>query len=214
MYQNNFNYYQSLMDSILPVIVILFAGSISDHYGRKPPMASVLAGFVAFALVYIITALNPSWPVEILFAATLVVDITGTWVVFNMAIYSYLADITPIETRTKRMGWMDAVWYLGGPIGTVLGGWLYQTYGYVTVFSVSAALWSICLVYVIVFVKESIVKREKTLKRNPYRSVVNMGRASFRRYPLRGRLHLLSLIAIKLGVSLAQGHQVSFPFKH
>ena len=80
VYQNTFNYYQNLIDSILPVVVILFAGSLSDRFGRKLPLATVLAGFVAFSVVYIVTALNPNWPVEVLYAATIAVDITGSWV--------------------------------------------------------------------------------------------------------------------------------------
>jgi len=80
VYQNTFNYYQNLIDSILPVLVILFAGSLSDRFGRKLPLATVLAGFVAFSVVYIVTALNPNWPVEVLYAATTAVDITGSWV--------------------------------------------------------------------------------------------------------------------------------------
>jgi MFS family permease len=150
------------MASILPVLVILFAGSISDQYGRKLPMTIVLGGFVLYSVIYIITALNPSWPVEVLFAATIAVNATGSWVVFNMAVYSYLADITSAETRTKRMGWMDAVWYMGGPIGTVMGGWLYKSYGTVAVFAVSGTLWFFCIIYVVVVVKESIAQPLET----------------------------------------------------
>lgn len=197
------------MDSVLPLLVILFAGSVSDRYGRKLPMGCVLAGFVAFALVYIVTALNPSWPVEVLYAATLVVDITGTWVVFNMAAYGYMADITPPETRTKRMGWMDAVWYTGGPIGTLIGGWLYHSYGYVPVFSLSGLLWLLCLVYVIVFLKESVKASPSTTAGNCHH-LLDMFRTAFKSYPFNGRFHLLSLLAVKLGVFLAQGHQVTF----
>ncbi|EFX77638.1 hypothetical protein DAPPUDRAFT_247259 [Daphnia pulex] len=134
VYQNNFSYYQSLTASLLPVLIILFAGSISDQYGRKLPMTIVLGGFVVYALIYIVMILNPSWPVEVLYAASIAVNATGSWVVFNMAVYSYLADITAVETRTKRMGWMDAVWYMGGPIGTVMGVWLYRSYGYIAVY--------------------------------------------------------------------------------
>ena len=72
-------------------------------------MTIVLGGFVALAIVNIVIALNPFWPVEVFYAATIAVDITGSWCIFNMAVYSYLADITPTETRTKRMGWLDAV---------------------------------------------------------------------------------------------------------
>lgn len=209
VYQNTFNYYQSLIASILPVLVILFAGSISDQYGRKLPMVTVLAGFVMFSVIYIITALNPSWPVEVLYAATVAVNATGSWVVFNMAVYSYLADITTMETRTKRMGWMDAIWYMGGPIGTLMGGWLYQAYGIATVFAVSGVLWLLCIIYVILIVKESIATpTETTPKGKPYRYVLDLGRAVFKAYPNRGRIHLFLLMAVKLGVFLVQGHQV------
>lgn len=213
VYQNTFNYYQSLMDCILPMMVILLAGSISDRYGRKLPMATVIVGFVAFALIYTLAAINPSWPVEVLYTATLAVDITGTWAVFNMAVYSYLSDITPIESRTKRMAWMDAIWYSGGPIGTWMGGLLYQSFGYVCVFSVSAALWLICLFYVVFIVQESLDPVESELKENPFASCRGMMSNVFQRYPHRGRLHLMALISIKLGVFFIQGHQVIGFFK-
>ena len=201
------------MASILPVLVILFAGSVSDQYGRKLPMVVVLGGFVSYSVIYIIVALNPSWPVEVLFAATIAVNATGSWVVFNMAVYSYLADITPVETRTKRMGLLDAVWYMGAPIGTVMGGWLYKSYGTVAVFSVSGTLWLFCIIYVVVVVKESIVQPSETIpKGKPYRYVLDLGRAVFKAYPNRGRVHLLLLMVVKLGVFLVQGHQVSLTF--
>ncbi len=126
-----------------------------------------------------------------------------------MAVYSYLADITSTETRTKRMGWLDAVWYMGGPLGTLMGGWLYQSYGTVAVFTVSGLMWLMCIIYIIFVVKESIVKpTETTPKERPYRYVLDLGRAVFKRYPQSGRLHLLALFAVKLGVFLVQGHQV------
>ncbi len=209
MYQNNFSYYQSLTASLLPVLIILFAGSISDQYGRKLPMIVVLGGFVVYASIYIIMILNPSWPVEVLYAASIAVNATGSWVVFNMAVYSYLADITAIETRTKRMGWMDAIWYMGGPIGTMMGVWLYRSYGYIAVFAVSAVLWFICLIYVVAVVKESVVQTTETMvKRKPFQLVLDLSRAASKCYPHRGRFHLFWLIAIKLGVFLVQGHQV------
>lgn len=90
VYQNKFNYYQNLIDSIVPVLVILFAGSLSDRYGRKLPLATVLARFVAFSVVYIVTALNPNWPVEVLYAATIAVDITGSWVYYMLLLFFFL----------------------------------------------------------------------------------------------------------------------------
>ena len=94
MYQNTFNYYQGLLASILPILVILFAGSISDQYGRKLPMVTVLGGFVLYAIIYIVTALNPSWPVQVLLAATIAVNGSGSWVIWRRIYIRHLYIIT------------------------------------------------------------------------------------------------------------------------
>lgn len=186
------------------------------RYWLQAFLLEVLSGFIVFSLIYIATALNRSWPVQVLYAATAAVDVTGTWVVFNMAVYSYIADVTVVETRTKRMGVLDAVWYLGGPTGTLLGGWLYRRFGYVTVFGTLAFLWLVCLLYVAFVVKESGVTAQalvdgqqlSTCCWGPLDPVCNMMRAACRPYPNHGRLRLLLLLTVKLGVFLAQGHQV------
>ncbi|XP_042866526.1 solute carrier family 46 member 3-like isoform X2 [Penaeus japonicus] len=215
-FQNVFNYNQNLMDSLLPLAVVLFMGSLSDQHGRKPPMLAVLAGFVACSLVYLLTAINTAWPVEVLYVATFFVDVTGSWVVFNMAVYSYVADITTPESRTKRLGLLDAAWYLGGPLGRLMGGWLYPAAGYGVVFALSAALWVVCFFYVLLIVRESVptaqreaLSRESRVARcGPLRHVVSLVRTAFQRRPGRGRQLLLGLLAIKLLVFFTQGHQM------
>ncbi|XP_063602532.1 lysosomal proton-coupled steroid conjugate and bile acid symporter SLC46A3-like [Penaeus indicus] len=214
--QNVFNYNQNLMDSLLPLAVVIFMGSLSDQYGRKPPMLSVLAGFVAVSLLYLLTAINTTWPVEVLYVATFAVDITGSWVVFNMAVYSYVADITAPETRTKRLGVLDAVWYLGAPLGRLMGGWLFPVAGYGVVFAVSAALWVVCFFYVLLLVRESVPsapqepapQEGRKARCGQLRHVVSLLRTAFQRRPGRGRQLLLGLLAIKLLVFLTQGHQL------
>ncbi|XP_069938913.1 probable peptidoglycan muropeptide transporter SLC46 isoform X1 [Cherax quadricarinatus] len=215
-YENTFNYYQSLMDSLIPLAVVLFMGSLSDIHGRKPPMLAVLMGFVAVAAIYLVTSLNPSWPVEVLYAGPLAVDITGSWVVFNMAVYSYVADITPPENRTKRLGFLDACWYLGGPLGRLIGGWLYQFAGYPAVFFLSGVLWGFCFVYVLLWIPESVNKsiqrrseqEMKDARLGPLQHVVALLRTAFKARPGRNRMYLMILLILKLMVFLVQGHQV------
>lgn len=215
-FENTFNYNQSLMDSLIPLAVVLFMGSLSDIHGRRPPMLAVLAGFVAVAAVYLLTSLNSAWPVEVLYAGPLAVDITGSWVVFNMAVYSYVADITTPETRTKRLGVLDACWYLGGPLGRLMGGWLYQVAGYPVVFFVSGILWAFCFMYVLLFVPESVDKsarRSNTqemqdARLGPLRHVAALLRTAFKPRPGRNRIYLLILLILKLMVFLVQGHQM------
>ena len=215
-YENMFNYYQNLIDSILPLIVVIFIGSLTDRYGRKPPMLIVLAGFVGAALVNLITALNPTWPVEVLLAAPIVVDMTGTWVVFNMAVYSYVADITSPESRVKRMGFLDVVWGLGDPLGRLMGGWLYRWSGYVTVFSVSAILWALCFLYVLILVQESVDRSSISSDSGEtryahcgrFRHIIILISTAFKKRPGNIRFLLCSLLGLKLMVFLVQGHQM------
>ncbi|XP_050705587.1 proton-coupled folate transporter-like [Eriocheir sinensis] len=215
--QNLFNYHQSIMDSVLPLAVVLFAGSLSDRHGRKPPMLAVLAGFAILATVYLLEALNPSWPAQVMYAGTLAVDSVGSWVVFNMAVYSYVADITTPETRTRRLAILDATWYIGGPLGRLLGGWLYRVAGYAVVFGLSAGLWLVCFLYVLLLVRESVDKSalkpevEKDLgdaRWGPLRHVVALCRTAFKVRPAHGRRFLAALVALKLVVFLVQGHQM------
>ncbi|XP_064090389.1 probable peptidoglycan muropeptide transporter SLC46 isoform X2 [Macrobrachium nipponense] len=215
-YQNMFNYYQNLMDSILPLIIVVLIGSLTDKYGRKPPMLGVLAGFVGWSVVYILTALNPSWPVEVLLGATLCGDIMGTWVVFNMAVYSYMADITTPETRTKRMGFLDVVWYIGGPLGRLMGGWLYRWTNCIVVFAVSGALWTLCFLYVLFLVKESVnplasssdPEDERCSNWGPLKPVFILFNTGFKKRPGNRRSLLFYLLMLKLMVFLIQGHQM------
>lgn len=213
--QNLFNYNQSIMDSVLPLLVVLFAGSLSDRHGRKPPMLGVLAGFVGLAAAYLAEALNPEWPVQVLYAGTLAVDLMGSWVVFNMAVYSYVADISTPETRTRRLAILDAVWYLGGPLGKLLGGWLYRLAGFAVVFAVSGSLWLVCLLYTLLLVRETVdrdapkAEVEQDLgdaRWGPLRHVVALCRTTFKERPRHGRLYLLVIVALKMTVFLVQGH--------
>ena len=203
------------MDSVLPLLVVLFAGSLSDRHGRKPPMVAVLGGFVVLASVYLIEALNPSWPVEVLYLGTLAVDMMGSWVVYNMAVYSYVADISTPQTRTRRLALLDAAWSLGDPLGQLMGGWLYRLVGYVVVFSVSAGLWFLCLIYTVILVRETV---DKTVPKpeiendlgdarwGPLRHVVALCRTTFKKRPRHGRSYLVAVVAIKMAVFLIQGH--------
>lgn len=213
-YQTVFNNYQAVSASLLPLLVLLFVGSLSDRYGKKPMLVTVLIGFVAMGAVYTLVAFEDEWPVEVLFAGSLSADITGSWVVFNMAVYSFVADITTPENRTKRMGVMDFCWYTGSPLGTLLGGWLYRYAGSVAVFATSTVLWIICVIYTIVFINESqqpetVADRgPENTKCGPLRNVSYLFQTAFKKRPNKGRLYLLVLVLLKLGVFLIQGHQV------
>ncbi|KAK3867282.1 hypothetical protein Pcinc_027250 [Petrolisthes cinctipes] len=231
--QNNFNYNQLLIASLLPLFVVIFVGPLSDRYGRKPPMLAVLAGFAALAVVYLVEALQPTWPVEVLYLGTAVVNLTGSWVVFNMAVYSYVADITTPDTRTRRLALVDACWYMGGPLGRLLGGWVYHVGGSAPVFLISLILWVLCFLYVLILIPESV--REKPTPQTtttttlteghqsggccsscsstscscgPLQHIASLARTACGKRDGHERSHLLITLIVLLLVTLGQGHQM------
>ena len=202
------------MDSFIPLLVVFFLGPMADKYGKKPAMIIVLLGFIGLSLVYIFEAAFVNWPVQVLYLGSLLVTMGGTWVVFNMAVYSYIASITTAESRTKRMGLADAIWYFGSPVGTFLGGILFKYYGYIAVYSTSAVLWTICLLYTIFLVPEGPLYRDEDCelaerkKCGPCYHIVQLFKTAFRKRPNHGRIYVYAVIALKLGVFLIQGHQM------
>lgn len=49
-------------------------------------------------------------------------------------LYSYLADITSVETRTTRIGIIDIFLFAGVPAGTFLSAYVYQSFGFYGIF--------------------------------------------------------------------------------
>ena len=81
-------------------------------------------------------------------------DLTGGYSAFFLASYSLMVDITPDQTRTRRLSFLDAFWEIGFLIGVPLGTFIKNQHGYIAVFSVAAGVIFFCILYVIFIVKE------------------------------------------------------------
>lgn len=137
------------------IIFTLFAGPLSDTYGRKPLLIVPLIGFFILNLVYLI---NVVWfhelKVEYLLFEALQ-DLTGGKKIFMLAARCYIMDITSVDTRTARICWLEATLALaimiGGPLGTIIS----ENLGYIALHCIVLALVAIGLTYCY-FLKESI----------------------------------------------------------
>jgi multidrug resistance protein len=89
-------------------------GWFSDRYGRKPVLLSSLLGT---AVGYFLMARADS--LAMLFAARILAGITGASVGTASA---YIADITPPELRSKRLGLIGAAFGVGFVLGPAIGG--------------------------------------------------------------------------------------------
>src|SRR5258708_18395534 len=91
-------------------------GGISDRFGRKPVLLCSLLGS---AIGYILMANAHS--LFMLFLARIIAGISGASVGTASA---YIADITPPENRSRRIGLIGAAFGVGFVLGPAIGGLL------------------------------------------------------------------------------------------
>jgi multidrug resistance protein len=89
-------------------------GWLSDRYGRKPVL---LCSLIGSAAGYLLMANAGS--LTMLFAARILAGVSGASVGTASA---YIADITPPENRSKRIGLIGAAFGVGFVLGPAIGG--------------------------------------------------------------------------------------------
>ncbi len=112
--------------SLMQFIASPILGWLSDRYGRRPVLLCSLLGS---GLGYLLMASASS--LFLLFAARIIAGISGASVGTASA---YIADITPPEDRSKRIGLIGAAFGVGFVLGPAIGGILSR-------FSVIAPFW-------------------------------------------------------------------------
>lgn len=175
-----FGMWYGVVTAILPLFFILFVGAWSDKYGRKPPLIAAVVGHTMWSLCYLLNAYISSWPVEMLFLAAVLDTMGGGTVSFLTACNAYISDVTKENERTSRVGLANSLWFLGGPLGTLLGTYIYKYGGYLSVFGVSTVFQIFSFFYICsvpesrgpfseydingVRIKNKTVKNESTLE--------------------------------------------------
>nr|ALS04330.1 proton-coupled folate transporter-like protein [Acartia pacifica] len=156
--------YESVYSSLAFIPRILYgllAGTWSDKHGRKPllvlPMVGQLCASLSYAFNYFFLESLP-WQ---LISLEFLNELAGTYVVYYMAEYTYIADITTEDSRTFRLSIVDGMDYVSTSVGTYISGLLFLYGGYYAVFGSSAICCILTLVILAVWVKESLPKPGK-----------------------------------------------------
>ena len=129
-------------------------GSISDRIGRKPVLMVGLFGYAASTFAFGIA--SQLW---MLFAARAVSGVLSSAAI--TAAMAYISDITGEETRGEGMGRIGAAMALGVMLGPGLGGLLAEG-SLARPFFIASALSLLSLLFVGVFLPESLPKAEKS----------------------------------------------------
>lgn len=150
-----FSMYNAIIMSVLPLFFILFMGAWSDKYGRKVPLCASMLGHCLYSAGYLLNSWIWHWPVEYLLVVGLLESLGGGTVSFLTAANSYISDVTTEEARTSRIGLANSIWFLGGPIGTLIGTFIYKAGGYQVLFGTSLVMHIIATLYIIFLLPES-----------------------------------------------------------
>jgi len=155
-YVSSVQAYNGLLQNLPPLVFVLFAGPLSDTYGRKPLIVISLAGFFILNLVFMINSIFfMELKVEYILFECLQ-DLTGGNPIFNLALTSYIADVSSNESRTARLCFVSAVTSFGFMVGGPLGTRIRALFGYVPLFGFNLGLATIAILYSIFALKDSM----------------------------------------------------------
>lgn len=147
---SSFLMYRSIFETAIQVVWVLVLGSWSDRWGRRMPLMFSLACLLLESAVYLIISLCPSCRMEVILIGSLPYSLSGGTHGLLMLCFAHLADLSKPRRRTTRMGFLDAAYYLGAPVGTALVGPLLDAGGYVAAFPAVIAIYGVCILYVAV----------------------------------------------------------------
>lgn len=149
--------YLNIASGVPSILMSLLYGSISDELGRKlfivlPAIGSAFNAAVVLQLVY----LRETLPVAFLLIGSVVVGFFGNFSIINFAVYSYASDISVCNKRTRQLGILESMTYIGGTISLLLGGvWIKTSQSFSPPFWCIIACNIVIVVYVIVALPES-----------------------------------------------------------
>ncbi|EFA05964.2 lysosomal proton-coupled steroid conjugate and bile acid symporter SLC46A3 [Tribolium castaneum] len=176
------NTWKSMIQSLVPSLLLLFLGSWSDrHQRRKPCIILPILGEICTCTGFLLsTYFFYQLPMEFnAFFEAVPPALTGGWFAMFMAVFSYVSRISSVETRTLRIGAVNLFSNVSVTVGIALSGILYNEIGFYGVFSLAIAMYTTALIYAIVYVKdmpknEEVIVDKNVKKVNPVLDFFNL----------------------------------------
>lgn len=140
-----------------PALVLgMFCGAWSDKYGRKLPFVMPSTGTIFAVLFYMGANMSFSGALPSFLIGSVVHGCFGKTAMITMAANSYVTDITDADKRTKKLGFLAAMQFIGMCFGSLLGGVLTDTTSILTTFLVVSILNFLVVALALATLKETI----------------------------------------------------------
>ena len=134
-----FNVFQEMVSSSLPIFFSFYIGAWCDMFGRKLTMFLFIASRLVGQSILITLAYNMHWAKEWYLLSLIPVTLTGGYAAFRISTNAFIADISGLEQRALRMGMIQLAQLIGKPTAAPLGAYLLREGGFVCVTSASLA---------------------------------------------------------------------------
>ncbi|CAG7665838.1 unnamed protein product, partial [Allacma fusca] len=157
-FASQFALYRGIAEAVTQVVISLFLGSWSDKHGNKLPLLLPLLGYNIQACLNIMFSYLPDLPPEYLLISSIPVGLSGGFAAMVLSAFSYISSVSTMEHRSYRIAIMEAMWFLGNPIGTLVGARLYKDLGFHGVYIASAALNFCAFMYGLFFIRDKKMK--------------------------------------------------------
>jgi DHA1 family multidrug resistance protein-like MFS transporter len=122
-------------------------GGLSDRFGRRPPM--IIALLVSGLTALVVPFVRSLWPLALLWVIE-----AAAFAAATPAEEALVVDISGDERQGTALGYYTAAAGLGGVIGPLVGGWLYDRFAALGAFGISALMMVLGAVLVLLFVRE------------------------------------------------------------
>ncbi|XP_032882277.1 solute carrier family 46 member 3-like [Amblyraja radiata] len=137
----------------IPTSILL--GAWSDQAGRKLGMILPCVGALIGGAILIVMVQVKEMSVYWCIFSAFFIGIFGNYAAVSLSVFSYMADVTTAENRTKRIAIVQAMIYIGGTVGFLLSGWLLQNFTFTHVFGVYCGCQLLSICYILLWLQES-----------------------------------------------------------
>ncbi|XP_076347160.1 putative peptidoglycan muropeptide transporter SLC46 [Tachypleus tridentatus] len=160
---NTYSLITTLVATVPAIFLSVMIGPWSDKHGRKMPILFATFGIILELLGYLLCAIYIDSPLYYIILSAIPSGITSGMITILGSIFSMASENTSEGYRTLKFLTLEVSFVLGAPLGTEVGGQLYKSYGYVSVFAVSFGAVVISFLWALVFIKD-VQKYEHQIK--------------------------------------------------
>jgi PCFT/HCP family folate transporter-like MFS transporter 1/3 len=156
-----------MVESVFPALFNLVLGPFSDRFGRKPILNSTSIGLALyFSFICLWTILSNHYPISpwIYGLSILIYALSGGFYPMFAAMLSYTSDTSTVDSRSSRITIVELMITLGVLLGTFTSSYLVKIMTPLEIFLVALSCIGISAIYIVFFIKETIVVTEENRK--------------------------------------------------